>query len=127
MNFPLFLPLSPPHFSLPLRSFLSPPQNADDFIVRETASSLSCKSQGKGINFDWLADQCDERRVLGHAQVRKGKMKGDDPEIATAPNPKHLDRGLAPPGKIWKTFTKIILIKNHLSPEIGLFLFFAYS
>ena len=37
--------------------------------------------KGKDVNSDWLADQWDERSVLGHAQVNKGRMKGDDPQI----------------------------------------------
>ena len=35
--------------------------------------------KGKVVNSDWLADQSDERSVLGHAQFHKGRMKGDDP------------------------------------------------
>ena len=38
----------------------------------------------KDVNSDWLADQWDERSVLGHAQFPNGRMKGDDPEIDTA-------------------------------------------
>ena len=34
--------------------------------------------KGKDVNPDWLADQSDERSVLGHARVNKGRMKGDD-------------------------------------------------
>ena len=33
---------------------------------------------GKDVNSDWLADQSDERSVLGHALNDKGKMKDDD-------------------------------------------------
>ena len=40
--------------------------------------------KGKDVNSDWLADQWDERSVLGHARVNKGRMKGDDPQIDTA-------------------------------------------
>ena len=49
------------------------------------------KLQRKRINSDWPADRWDERSVLGHARIHKGKMKDDDPEIATAHNPKILD------------------------------------
>ena len=45
------------------------------------------------MNSDWLADQLDERSVLGHAQIHKGNMKGDDPQIDTAHTPERLDRG----------------------------------
>ena len=41
------------------------------------------KSKGKGVGSDWLADQWEERSVLGHAQFHQGRMKGDDPEIDT--------------------------------------------
>ena len=37
--------------------------------------------KGKDVNSDWLADQWDERSVLGHARVNKGGMKGDDPRV----------------------------------------------
>ena len=37
--------------------------------------------KGNDVNSDWLADQWDERSVLGHAQFHKGRMKGDDPMI----------------------------------------------
>ena len=43
--------------------------------------------KGKYVNSYWLADQWDERSVLGHVQIHKGKMKGDDPEIDTAQTP----------------------------------------
>ena len=39
--------------------------------------------KGKDANSDWLADQWDERRVLGHAQLHTRMIKGDDPEIST--------------------------------------------
>ena len=42
------------------------------------------------LNSDWLADQWNERSVLGHAQFDKGS-KGDDPEIDTAQTPKRFD------------------------------------
>ena len=56
--------------------------------------------KGKHVNSNWLADQWDERGVLGHAQLDKGKIKGDNPEIDTAQTPTHLDGGLALPEKI---------------------------
>ena len=40
--------------------------------------------KGKDINSDWLADQWDERSVLGHAQFHKRRAKSDDLEIDTA-------------------------------------------
>ena len=46
---------------------------------------------GKDVNFDWPADQYDERSVLGHAETEKRRMKGDDPEIDTAQTPKRLN------------------------------------
>ena len=52
------------------------------------------------VNSDWLADQWDERSVLGHARINKGRMKGDDPEIDTAQTPKRFDRRLALQEKI---------------------------
>ena len=55
--------------------------------------------KGKDVNSDWLADQWDERSVLGHARVNKGRMKGDDPQIDTAQNPKRFDWRLALQGK----------------------------
>ena len=65
---------------------------------------------GKDVNFDWLAGQWDERSVLGHAQINKGKgkMKGDDPEIDTAQTPKRFDGRLALEEKIQKTFADCI-------------------
>ena len=51
--------------------------------------------KGNSVNSDWLADQWDERRVLGHARINKGRMKGDDPEIGTAQTPKRFERRLA--------------------------------
>ena len=62
----------------------------------------------KEVNAGWLADQWDERSILGHAQIDKGKMKGDDPEIDTAPTPKRFDGRLALLEKIRKTFTDSI-------------------
>ena len=64
--------------------------------------------KGNDVNSDWLADQWDERSVLGHAQFHKGRMKGDDPEIDTAQTPKRFDRRLALLGKTRKTFTDSI-------------------
>ena len=45
---------------------------------------------------------------MGHAQIYKGRMKGDDPEIDTAQTPKRLDGRLALLGKIQKTSTDSI-------------------
>ena len=64
--------------------------------------------KGKDVNSDWLADQWDERSVLGHARVNKGRMKGDDPQIDTAQNPKRFDWRLVLQGKIQKTFADSI-------------------
>ena len=52
--------------------------------------------KGDEGNSDWLADQWDERSVLGHARVNKGRMKGDDPQIHTAQTPKCFDGLLSP-------------------------------
>ena len=64
--------------------------------------------KGKDVNSDWLADQWDERSVLGHARVNKGRMKGDYPKIDTAQTPKRFDWRLALQGKIQKTFADSI-------------------
>ena len=64
--------------------------------------------KGKDVNSDWLVDRCDERSVLGHARINKGRMKGDDPEIDTAQTPKRFDGNLAPQEKIRKTFANSI-------------------
>ena len=62
----------------------------------------------KDVNSDWVADQWDERSVLGHAQFHKEKMKGDDPEIHTGQTPKRLDGHSVLLAKIRKTFTDSI-------------------
>ena len=62
----------------------------------------------KNANSDWLADQWYRRSVLGHAQIHKGRMKGDDPEIDTMQTPKRFDKRLAHPENIRKTFTDSI-------------------
>ena len=64
--------------------------------------------KGKDVNSDWLADQWDERSVLRHARVNKGRMKGDDPQIDTAQTPKRFYRRLALQEKIQKTFADSI-------------------
>ena len=64
--------------------------------------------KGKDVNSDWLADQWDQRSVLGHARVNKGRMKDDDPQIDTALTPKRFDWRLALQGKIQKTFADSI-------------------
>ena len=65
--------------------------------------------KGKDVNSDWLAGrQSDERSILGHAQINKGRMKGDGPEIDNAQTPKHFDGRLALQEKIQKTFAESI-------------------
>ena len=71
--------------------------------------------KGNDVNSDWLADQWDERSVLGLAQLHKGSMKGDDPTIDTAQTPKRFDWRLALLGKIPKTFTDSIPNKADLA------------
>ena len=51
--------------------------------------------KGKDINSDWLADQWDEQSILRNAQVNKGRMKGDDPQVDTVQTPKRFDGRLA--------------------------------
>ena len=65
-------------------------------IVWDNANSPFCKSQSKDVNSDWLADEWNERSVLGHAQIHKGRMKGDDPEIDT--DSKAIGRASGPSG-----------------------------
>ena len=77
-------------------------------LVPDTAIPPFINNKGKDVNSDWLADQWDERSVLGHAQFHKGRMKGDDPWIDTAQTPKRFDWRLALLGKILKTFTDSI-------------------
>ena len=77
-------------------------------LVRDTANSPFVNDKGKDVNSDWLAYQLDERSVLGHARVNKGRMKGDDPQIDTAQTPKRFDWRLALQGKIQKTFVDSI-------------------
>ena len=69
--------------------------------------------KGNDVNSDWLADQWDERSVLGHSQFHKGRTKGDDPEIYTAQTPKRFDRRLALLGKTRETFTDSIPNNYH--------------
>ena len=64
--------------------------------------------KGKDVNSNWLVDQWDERSVLGHARIDKGRMKGDDPEIDIAQTPKRLDGHLTLQEKIRKTFADCI-------------------
>ena len=64
--------------------------------------------KGNDVNSDRLADHWDERSVLGHAQLHKGSMKGDEPTIDAAQTPKRFDWRLALLGKIPKTFTDSI-------------------
>ena len=74
-------------------------------IARDTANSPFVTHKGKDVNCDWLADQWDERSVSEHAQIHKGRMKGDDPEIDTAQTPRRLEGCLALLEKIRKTFS----------------------
>ena len=78
-------------------------------LVQDTAKSPFCKSQRKEVNSDWLADQWDERSVLGHAQFHKGKVKENDPEVATEHNPKIVEGVLDLLEKIRTTFTDSIM------------------
>ena len=71
-------------------------------------------NSAKDVNSDWLADQWDERSVLGHVRIHKRKMKEDDPANATAQNPKHLDGGIALLKKFRKTFTDSFMKKEGL-------------
>ena len=64
--------------------------------------------KGKDVNSDWLADQWDDQSVLEHAQIYKGKIKGDNPEIDTAQTPKRLYGRLVLLVKMRKTFTDSI-------------------
>ena len=60
--------------------------------------------KGKAVNSDWFADLLEKRRVLGHAQFHKGRMKGDDPEIDTAQTPKRFERASGSAGENPKDF-----------------------
>ena len=71
-------------------------------LFRILRTPFLAKHNRKDVNSDWLADQWDERK----------KLADDDPAIATAQNPKHLDGGLALLGKIQKTITDSILNNN---------------
>ena len=82
--------------------------------------------KGNDVNSDWLADQWDERSVLGHAQFHKGRMKGDDPEIDTAQTPKRFDRRLALLGKTRKTFTDSIPNKREFGRSRSLHHFISF-
>ena len=68
--------------------------------------------KGKNVNSDWFSDQSDERRVLGHAQFHKGRMKGDDPKSDTAQTPTRFDGRLGLLEETLKTFTDSIPNKN---------------
>ena len=71
--------------------------------------------KGKNIKSDWFADQLDERSVLGHARLHKGRMKGDNPDIGTAQTPKCFDGRLALLEKALKIFTDSIPNKHGIS------------
>ena len=60
--------------------------------------------KGKGVNSDWLAGQWDKQSVLGHAQINKGRMKGDDCQFDAAQTPKRFDGRPALQEKIRETF-----------------------
>ena len=75
--------------------------------------------KGKDVNSDWLADQWDERSVLGHAPIPKGGLRGDDPEIDTAQTPKRFERRLVLLEKTLQTFTDSIP-NNFSSQSYGL-------
>ena len=62
-------------------------------------------NKGKDVNSKWLADQWEERSVLGHGRFHRGTMKGDDPWTDAVQTPKRLDGRLALLEKIRKTFT----------------------
>ena len=55
-----------------------------------------------------LINGTSEAFGLGHAQLHKGRIKGDDPEIDTTQTPKRFSGRLAPLEKIRKTFTDSI-------------------
>ena len=77
--------------------------------------------KGKDVNSDWLAGQWDERSILGHAQINKGRMKDDEPEIDTAQTQKRFGGRLALQEKIQKTFTDSIL-NNYMAKILKNFL-----
>ena len=79
---------------------LSPLQNRQTSLFGILRIPPFVNHKGNDVNSDWVADQWDERSVLGHARINKGRTKGDDPEIDTAQNPKRFDRRLALPEKI---------------------------
>ena len=64
--------------------------------------------KGKDVNSYWPAGQWEERRVFGHAQINKGRMKGDDPEIDTAHTPKRFGGRLALQEQLRNTFADSI-------------------
>ena len=68
--------------------------------------------KGNDVNSDWPAGQWDVRSVLGHAQISKGRMKGDDPEIDNAQTPKRFDWRLALQEKIRQTYADSTPQKN---------------
>ena len=74
--------------------------------------------KGKDVNSDWLADQLDERSILGQAQLHKGRMTRDDPETNTVQIPKRLDRCLALWEKIRETFTDSIPNKSEINHSL---------
>ena len=76
--------------------------------------------KGKDDNADWLAGQKDERSVLGHAQINKGRVKGDDPEIDIVQTPKRFDWRLALLEKIQKTFADSIPNNNFRTEILAL-------
>lgn len=73
-------------------------------LVRDTAKSFVTRN-GEDVKSDWLANQWNMRRSLGHVRIHKEKMKDEDPEIATEIG------GLALMEKTRKTFTDSFLNK----------------
>ena len=71
-------------------------------------SSPFVNQKGRDVNADWLASQWYERSILGHMQMNKGIMKGDDPEIDTVQTPKRFNGRLTFREKIRKTFADSI-------------------
>ena len=88
--------------------YLDVPTNQSSLLFGILRIPPFVNHKGKDVNSDWFADQWDERSVLGHAQIHKGRMKGDDLEIDTMQTPKRLDGRLALLEKIRKSFTDSI-------------------
>ena len=87
-------------------------------LVRASANPPFVSHKGKDVNSDWLADQWEERSILGHAQIHKGRMKGDNPEIDTAQTPKRFDRLLL----FWRKSERLSLIVSRTMSVMQYFL-----